>query len=259
VDERTVAAELLRVPPSEFVAARNARVAELKAGGDRELAEAVAKLRRHSAAEWALNVIAHEHPDLVGDWAAAAADARAAQESSSGNLRQALADWRATTAAVVRAAPRAAPKGELTAELTQIGGSPDATARFVAGLLGAGGDPPTAGDDTPRRNRPRGDPAERPKADPKEARRREKALAAAQRAVARAEAEAESAGRAATDADAAFDDAVAAVAAARKALTSAEQECERASRRATAAGKLREGALADLDRAQRALVDVRDE
>ena len=259
MDERTLAAELLRVPPSEFVAARNTRVAELKADGNRELAEAVAKLRRHSAAEWALNVIAHEHPDLVSDWAAAAADARAAQESSSGSLRQALADWRATTAAVVRAAPRAAPKGELTAELTQIGGSPDATARFVAGLLGAGGEPPTVGDHTPRRRRPRGDAAEQPKADPKAARRKEKALAAAQRAVEQADAEAESAGRAATDADAAFDDAVAAVAAARNALTAAEQECERATRRATAARKLHEHARADLDRARRALSDVRDD
>jgi hypothetical protein len=268
VDEQAVAAELLRVPPNEFVAARNARVAELKAAGDRELAGAVAKLRRQSAAEWALNVIAHEHPDLVGDWAAAAADARTAQESPSGNLRQALADWRAVTAQVVRAAPRGSPKGELTAELTQIGSSPEATATFVAGLLGAGDTNAAVAADTPRRKSPGTGSAEQskpskkskePVVDLKAAQRREKALAAARRAVARATADAESAEQEATDADAAFDDAAAQVESARAALATAEQECERAKRRAAAAHKLYEVARADLDRANQQLADAGDE
>jgi hypothetical protein len=261
VDAHTVAAELLRVPPNEFVAARNARVAELKAAGDRELAGAVAKLRRQSAAEWALNVIAHEHPDLVGEWAAAAAAARAAQESPSANLRQALADWRAATTQVVRAAPRGAPKGELTAELTQIGGVAESTARFVAGLLGAGGEPPAV-PETPR-GKPRRAAAESPSADRKAAQRRakerERALKAAQREVAEAEADAEAAELEASAADAAYDEAVETVEAARAALAAAETECDRAKRRATAARKVHEEARSDVDRARQALADVRDE
>jgi hypothetical protein len=267
VDEQAVAAELLRVPPNEFVAARNGRVAELKAAGDRELAAAVAKLRRQSAAEWALNVIAHEHPDLVGDWAAAAADARSAQESPSGNLRQALADWRAVTAQVVRAAPRGSPKGGLTAELTQIGSSPEATAAFVAGLLGAGNAAPATPAETPRQKSPgtaAAEQSQQPKrskasaVDRKAAQRREKALAAARRAIARATADAESAEQEATDADAAFDAAAAQVEFARAALATAEQECARAKRRAAAARKLHAAARADLDRANQQLAHAGD-
>jgi hypothetical protein len=257
VDAHTVAAELLRVPPNEFVAARNARVAELKAAGDRELAKAVAKLRRQSAAEWALNVIAHEHPDLVGEWADAAAAARAAQESPSANLRQALADWRAATAQLVRAAPRGAPKGELTAELTQIGGAAESTARFVAGLLGADGAPPAVPDTA--RGAPRRPAAKSSPIDRKAAQRREKALKAAQRALTAAEADASAASLEASAADAAYDTAMDAVEAARAALETAEAECDRAKRRATAARQLHEAARADLDRARQALADARDQ
>lgn len=48
-------AALLAVPPSDFVATRNARVKELRASGDKDRATVLARLRRPSVATWALN------------------------------------------------------------------------------------------------------------------------------------------------------------------------------------------------------------
>jgi len=67
VAERTLAEEareLYRLPPAEFVAARNARRAELRAS-DRELAEAIGELRRPSPAAWLVSRLAEEEPDRI--------------------------------------------------------------------------------------------------------------------------------------------------------------------------------------------------
>jgi hypothetical protein len=59
---RRVAADLYALDPSEFTAARDARAAETRQAGDRELAAAVKGLRRPSAAAAALNLLARERP-----------------------------------------------------------------------------------------------------------------------------------------------------------------------------------------------------
>ncbi|WP_377645312.1 hypothetical protein [Oryzobacter terrae] len=65
MDLEDIARELYALPPQEFTAARNARVATLRSRGARELAEDVRRLRRPSAGAWVLNLLAREHRDEV--------------------------------------------------------------------------------------------------------------------------------------------------------------------------------------------------
>jgi hypothetical protein len=83
--------ELYAVPPAGFIAARDARVAELK-GDDRELAEAVKALRRPSPVAWAVNLLARDG-DLA-DLLALGERLRAAQESADRQAITALAKER---------------------------------------------------------------------------------------------------------------------------------------------------------------------
>jgi len=143
VDQRELVAELYRTPPAEFVAARNAKAAELKKAGEKELAAEVAKLRRHSPAHWALDVLAHTQRALVDTWADAADRVREAQraaiEGRAGeDLREVLTELRRHTAALAEAAPDGAPVAELPATLAAVAASEEATAELRAGLLGAG-------------------------------------------------------------------------------------------------------------------------
>jgi hypothetical protein len=288
--EPELAAELLRTPPAEFVAARNARVAELKAAGERELAARIARLRRPRPAEWALNVVAHADPDVVDAWADVADSVRAAQQDATGgktrtDLREMLTEWRARTADVVAAAPDGASTGELTALLTEIGGSADATAALRAGLVGAEPDTPTptarprrvpAGRPTAERERP----SERPRASSSKAaerrhatdrttlheqREKEAADRAASRRteaaarvqelaerVAEAEDQAAAAGEAVAAAEAALGAAEAAVADAERALDVAEQR-RRAARHDRAEAERRQASAEErLERERRA-------
>ena len=57
--------KLAAVPPSEFVAARNALVKELRAAGKTDEAKEVAKLRRPTPALWAVNRLAAEEPKAM--------------------------------------------------------------------------------------------------------------------------------------------------------------------------------------------------
>lgn len=61
-----VAAELYRVKPDAFTAARNAQAKQLTAEGDRALAARVRALPRPPASAWALNGLAREHAEIVG-------------------------------------------------------------------------------------------------------------------------------------------------------------------------------------------------
>lgn len=90
---------LYAVPPEEFVAARNTTVKELRAADQRDTAAELAKLRRPSVVDWALNSVATEHPDAMGDALDAAARLRDAQtaavEGRSGtDVRAAVAEAR---------------------------------------------------------------------------------------------------------------------------------------------------------------------
>jgi hypothetical protein len=74
-------AKLYALPSSEFTAARNARAKALK-GEDPELAAAVAKLPKPSAAAAALNALAHEDPSEVRALVQSGKRLRKAQESA---------------------------------------------------------------------------------------------------------------------------------------------------------------------------------
>jgi hypothetical protein len=81
--DAAVGADVLRrlytTPPTEFVTARTALVKELRAAGERPSATAVAALRKPSTVDWALNVVASEHHDVVAAYLDAAAQVRDAQ------------------------------------------------------------------------------------------------------------------------------------------------------------------------------------
>ncbi|GAA1960595.1 transposase [Agromyces allii] len=77
-----IATELLELPPDEFTAARNARVKQLReraGGGDRDLAKAVAELRRPSPAAWLVNRLANLRADELDQLLELGARLRAAQ------------------------------------------------------------------------------------------------------------------------------------------------------------------------------------
>jgi hypothetical protein len=85
--------ELYRSAPEGFVAARDALVKRLRDEGQDTEAAAVKKLRRPTVAAWALDRLADEAPDAVGELLEAGADlARAQRATLSGRDPQALRD-----------------------------------------------------------------------------------------------------------------------------------------------------------------------
>ena len=81
VDEATLRG-LYATVPTEFVAARNALVKELRRAKERDEAAVVAALRKPDWTDWALNVVAAEHADAVDEFATAASDVRDAQAAA---------------------------------------------------------------------------------------------------------------------------------------------------------------------------------
>ncbi|MDQ1630684.1 MAG: hypothetical protein QOC80_656, partial [Frankiaceae bacterium] len=103
-----VAGELYRLPLDEFISARDTRVKELRKT-DRELAAAIGKLRKPSAAARVVNLLVHERPELLDQLADLAEALRTAQESLSGEQLRALSTQRhQVVASVVREARRLA-------------------------------------------------------------------------------------------------------------------------------------------------------
>jgi hypothetical protein len=144
--------DLFTVPPEDFVAARDSVVKGLKAAGDREQAALVAAWRRPSVVDWALNVVASEHADVVEGFVQAAAAGRSAQSAAvSGrggdDLRTAIGELRDAIGQVVRRADEVAvrsgkTRGALTAtvtsRLTEIAATPDLADQLVQHRLGSG-------------------------------------------------------------------------------------------------------------------------
>src|ERR1700710_545743 len=89
---------LYALAPGEFVAERTLLVRQLKQAKRKEDAAAIAKLRRPKAAEYVLNRLSREDPDVVADWSAPVAAARDAQSAAIGGASG--DDLRAATAAV---------------------------------------------------------------------------------------------------------------------------------------------------------------
>jgi hypothetical protein len=62
-----IASKLYALPPEEFVAARDEAARQARATGDRRLAAAIGKLRRPTVGAWAVNLLARERPELIGE------------------------------------------------------------------------------------------------------------------------------------------------------------------------------------------------
>lgn len=88
-------------PASGFVAARDARVKELKAAGDPELARVLAGQRRPTVPAWAVDQLAHHHEDELAALFAAADRVRAAQSAATPD-RAAVREASAAFSAEVR-------------------------------------------------------------------------------------------------------------------------------------------------------------
>ena len=93
---------LYGAPPEAFIDERKRLVKELRSAGERPAAAEVAKLRKPSAAAWALNHVSREAPAVVVEWLAAGerlrdASARPAQVGGE-EVRAAIAAHRAATA-----------------------------------------------------------------------------------------------------------------------------------------------------------------
>jgi hypothetical protein len=125
-----IADELYGLPPDEFVPARDDRVAAAKEAGDRDLARALARLRRPTKAAWLANLLARHRAEQLDGLVALAQSLTQAQQELDGDALRALSGQRhRAVAAMARDAGRlAARRGEAVN---------DALLREVSGILDA--------------------------------------------------------------------------------------------------------------------------
>jgi len=125
-----IADELYGLPPDEFVPARDDRVAAAKEAGNRDLARALARLRRPTKAAWLANLLARHRTEQLDGLVALARSLTQAQQELDGDALRALSGQRhRAVAAMARDAGRlAARRGEAVS---------DALVREVAGILDA--------------------------------------------------------------------------------------------------------------------------
>jgi hypothetical protein len=103
--------QLYAAAPDEFVSERRRLAKELKSAGSDGEAAQLSKLRKPTAAAWAVNHAAREAPEAVDDWLDSAQALREATESGGAGLREAMAANREATvrlSAAVREAARTA-------------------------------------------------------------------------------------------------------------------------------------------------------
>lgn len=89
-------AQLYRLAPEDFVAERDAHVAQAKDGGDKDAARRIAALRRPSRAAWLTNLLVHDRPDEVEGLLGLAGTLAAAQRSLDGEALRAISAQRST-------------------------------------------------------------------------------------------------------------------------------------------------------------------
>jgi hypothetical protein len=90
----SVADRLYGLHPDEFVPARDDAVAEARQAGDRDLARAIARLRRPTRAAWLANLLARERPEQLDGLLALADDLASAQRTLVGSALRALSSQR---------------------------------------------------------------------------------------------------------------------------------------------------------------------
>ncbi|MGH9024636.1 MAG: hypothetical protein ACRDWD_00735 [Acidimicrobiia bacterium] len=136
--------ELADVPPEEFIAARDALAARLKAEGNKDEAAEVKKLRKPTVAQWLTDQMRRHHEDKIDALRAALREVGEAQEAAvTGGDRAALQDATAkrrdATAALGRAVDEVLARSERPAQYRDVVSSEIETAvsaEVAAGPLG---------------------------------------------------------------------------------------------------------------------------
>ncbi|MGE5290759.1 MAG: hypothetical protein ACM3ML_26920 [Micromonosporaceae bacterium] len=104
-----VADELYGLAPADFRAARDERANQARAAGDRELSDAIKKLRRPTMSAWMVNRLVHEAADEIGRLLELGASLREAQQSLDGDrLRELSAERRQVVRGLTQEAKRLA-------------------------------------------------------------------------------------------------------------------------------------------------------
>ena len=93
---------LLAEPPDRFVEARTARVKELKAAGQKDVAAELAKVRKPSRIVWAVGELGRRHPDEAADAVQVAADLETATSGGGGDVRALLTRFREAIASLTQ-------------------------------------------------------------------------------------------------------------------------------------------------------------
>lgn len=89
MDMEDIADELYDLHPRDFTATRDNRAREARERGDRQLAEAIKKLRRPTVAAWLANLLVRQRPAQIGSLFKVGSDMRHAQQQlDSGQLRR---------------------------------------------------------------------------------------------------------------------------------------------------------------------------
>lgn len=126
-----VADELYLARPDEFVPARDDAVARAKEQGDKDLARAIARLRRPTKAAWLANLLARKRADQLAALLSLAGDLADAQRTLDGSALRALSSQRSRlVAAMAREA------GRLAYEAGDSAG--ESVLRELQGILEAG-------------------------------------------------------------------------------------------------------------------------
>jgi hypothetical protein len=94
MDVDAVADELYGMPPGEFTAARDRRVAEAREDGDRDTAKAITALRRPSTSAWLVNLLVRDDRDEARSFVELGRSLRQAQQQLAGEEMRALSQQR---------------------------------------------------------------------------------------------------------------------------------------------------------------------
>jgi hypothetical protein len=143
-----VADDLYAGPPAEFVARRAAAVKAARADKDRDLADAIAELRKPTVSAWLVNLLVRDDPALGGQIVALGEGLRDAERSLDGPALRELSSQRRqlVRSLVARARRLAQPTGqkisdavvqELDATLTAALADPAVAREVVSGRLTA--------------------------------------------------------------------------------------------------------------------------
>jgi hypothetical protein len=219
MDVDAVADELYGMPPGEFTAARDRRVAEAREDGDRDTAKAITALRRPSTSAWLVNLLVRDDRDEARSFVELGRSLRQAQQQLAGEEMRALSQQRRklVTGLTGRArrlggAAGQQVSGEVSRQveetLSAVLADDDAAELFVAGRLTTALRHTGMGPATAERPTTRREPAARtePKAGKDTAKPTARERTAAEKAARAAREDARSAADAATERRQAADD-----------------------------------------------------